>query len=230
MADGDQNEDGAGASADLPADQPAGSTRGRPGRPRLGEEHGPSRRRRIREAAVVVFAEKGYHDARVSDIASEAGVAHGLVYHYFRGKEQLLQDIFRRTWLHIEQGLRSIERGNDRAADQLAGVVRLLLGSYRMSPQLVRVVVLEVTRSGHLRVQVDEIAEAFKIIERIIAAGQESGELRSDISARLVSYVFWGAIDEVLTAWVFGTLPDTDADVADAERAVVELVLGGLRA
>ena len=106
--------------------------------------------------------------------------------------------------------------------------MRLLLGSYRMSPDLVRVVVLEVTRSGHLRAQVDEIAEAFAIIERIIGAGQESGELRDDIPAHLVSFVFWGAVDEVLTGWVFGTLPDSDEDVAQAEKAVVELVLRGL--
>lgn len=177
---------------------------------------------------MTVFARKGYHDARVSDIAREAGVAHGLVYHYFDGKEQLLQDVFRRTWLHIEQGLRSIERAGGTSAEQLADVVRLLLGSYRMSPDLVRVVVLEVTRSGHLRAQVDEIAEAFKVIERMISAGQERGELRDDIPAHLVSFVFWGAIDEVLTGWVFGTLPDTDADVAQAEHAVVELVINGL--
>ena len=196
----------------------------------MGEESGPSRRRRIREAAVTIFAAKGYHDARVSDIAREAGVAHGLVYHYFQGKEQLLQDVFRRTWRHIEQGLRTIEKGGGTSAEQLADVVRLLLGSYRMSPDLVRVVVLEVTRSGHLRAQVDEIADAFAIIERMIAGGQERGELRSDIPAHLISFVFWGAIDEVLTGWVFGTLPDSDEDVAQAERAVVELVLGGLRA
>lgn len=207
-----------------------GSTRGRPGRPRRGEETGPSRRRRIREAAVTVFASKGYHDARVSDIASEAGVAHGLVYHYFNGKEELLQDVFRRTWLNIEQGLRSIETGGAPAPEQVRDVVRLLLGSYRMSPDLVRVVVLEVTRSGHLRAQVDEIAEAFAIIERIIARGQEDGALRSDIPAKLVSYVFWGAVDEILTAWVFGTLPAEDVDVAAAEHALVELLLGGMGA
>lgn len=215
-------------SGDVDEVPPGGRTRGRPGRPRVGEESGPSRRRRIREAAVTVFARKGYHDARVSDIAKEAGVAHGLVYHYFAGKEQLLQDVFRRTWLHIEQGLRTIERGGGTAADQLADVVRLLLGSYRMSPDLVRVVVLEVTRSGHLRAQVDEIAEAFSIIERIIEGGQQRGELRDDIPARLVSFVFWGAVDEVLTGWVFGTLPGADDDVAQAEHAVVELVLNGL--
>lgn len=205
-----------------------GATRGRPGRPRHGEEVGPSRRRRIREAAVTVFARKGYHDARVSDIAQEAGVAHGLVYHYFEGKENLLQDVFQRTWKHIEQGLHSIEVGGGTAPEQLADVVRLLLGSYRMSPDLVRVVVLEVTRSGHLRAQVDEIAEAFSIIERIIEQGQQRGELRSDIHPKLVSFVFWGAVDEVLTGWVFGTLPGSDDDVASAETAVVQLVLGGL--
>ncbi len=177
---------------------------------------------------MTVFADKGYHDARVSDIAQEAGVAHGLVYHYFEGKEQLLRDVFQRTWKHIEQGLASIEQGGGTSREQLADVVRLLLGSYRMSPDLVRVVVLEVTRSGHLRAQVDEIAEAFEIIERIIASGQQRGELRSDIPARLVSFVFWGAIDEVLTGWVFGTLPGSDDDVLQAEHAVVELVLGGL--
>ena len=74
----------------------------------------------------------------------------------------------------------------------------------------------------------DEIAEAFSIIERIIESGQQRGELRDDIPARLVSFVFWGAVDEVLTGWVFGTLPGSDDDVAQAEHAVVELVLGGL--
>jgi AcrR family transcriptional regulator len=217
--------------ADTDETSPAagGVTRGRPGRPRRGEESGPSRRRRIREAAVTVFANKGYHEARVSDIAAEAGVAHGLVYHYFNGKEQLLNDVFRRTWLHIEQGLRSIETSGAPADGQIRDIVRLLLGSYRMSPDLVRVVVLEVTRSGHLRAQVDEITEAFAIIERIIVQGQGSGQLRSDIPAKLVSYVFWGAVDEILTAWVFGTMPAEDGDVAAAEHALVELVLGGLR-
>lgn len=177
-----------------------------------------------------MFARKGYHEARVSDIAAEAGVAHGLVYHYFNGKEQLLQDVFRRTWLNIEQGLGSIETSGSAPKDQIRDIVRLLLGSYRMSPDLVRVVVLEVTRSGHLRAQVEEIGEAFAIIERIIEQGQSSGQLRADIPAKLVSYVFWGAVDEILTAWVFGTMPAEDTDVAAAEHALVELLIGGMGA
>lgn len=225
MHDGDLDNDAVDDEAVGPR-----PTRGRPGRPRVGEESGPTRRRRIREAAVTVFAQKGYHAARVSDIAREAGVAHGLVYHYFEGKEQLLFDVFRRTWHNIAQGLRTVEQQQrDDPASQLAEMVRLLLGSYRMSPELVRVVVLEVARSGHLRAQVDGIVDAFAIIEQTIERGQRSGAFRNDVPPHLVSFVFWGAINEVLTGWVFGTLSDTDVDVAAAERAVVELVLGGVR-
>ena len=179
---------------------------------------------------MTVFAQKGYHAARVSDIAAEAGVAHGLVYHYFASKEDVLAEIFSGTWKQIEQGLTELAGSQQSAPDKLAGVVRLMLGSYRLAPDLVRVVVLEVTRSGHLRAQVEEVAQVFALIETIIRDGQKSGELRDDIAASLVSYVFWGAIDEVLTGWVFGTLPDGDEDVERAEHAVVELVLGGLRA
>lgn len=206
-------------------EQPAVRRRGRP----VGSgTAGRSRKSEIRRAAVTVFAAKGYHNTRVSDIAAEAGVAHGLVYHYFAGKEDVLADVFQGTWGQIEQGITSIASSEATASQQLKDVVRLLLGSYRLAPELVRVVVLEVTRSGHLRAQVDEVAQVFAIIERIIADGQRRGELRSDIDATLVSYVFWGAIDEVLTGWVFGTLPSEDADVDRAERAVVDVILGGL--
>jgi TetR/AcrR family fatty acid metabolism transcriptional regulator len=200
---------------------------GRRGRPRADAD-GRSRKSDIIRAAVTVFAAQGYHNTRVSDIAQEAGVAHGLVYHYFGSKEQLLEEIFQGTWRQLEQGLASIATTDAPAAQRLGEVVRLMLGSYRLAPDLVRVVVLEVTRSGHLRAQVDEVAQVFGVIEQIIASGQAQGELRSDIDPTLVSYVFWGAIDEVLSGWVFGTLPSDDADVAAAERALVDIVLGGL--
>lgn len=176
-----------------------------------------------------MFADRGFHAARVSDIAAEAGVAHGLVYHYFASKDEVLQEIFRTTWGWLEQGLRGIQASDAPAAEKLNEVVRVMLGSYRLAPDVVRVLVLEVTRSGHLRRQVEEIAHAFQLIEAMIADGQASGELRSDIDPALASYVLWGAVDELLTGWVFGTLPDGDADIRAAEQTVVEVVLTGLR-
>jgi AcrR family transcriptional regulator len=203
----------------------------RAGRPRADNAQTRARRGEIKRAAVKVFADKGYHAARVSDIAREADVAHGLVYHYFASKEELLEEVFRTTWGHIEQGLESIaDDASLDAGEQLAEVVRLMLGSFRLAPELVRVVILEVTRSGALRSQVGTVDRAFRIIERIIAAGQLAGTLRADVDARFASFIFWGAIDEVLTAWVFGTLPAEDDDVARAELAVVQIALGGLSA
>lgn len=197
-------------------------------RPRRSARKGVPRDRQILEAAVTVFAERGYHATRVSDIAREAGVAYGLVYHYFDNKQQILERIFQRTWSQLLQGLRSIDDSDTRADQKLADVVRLMLGSYRLAPQLVRVLVIEVTRSGHLRESIDEITAAFRVVEEMVAKAQQLGEFRDDLDPRLVSYTFWGALDEIVSGWAFGTLPDDDQSVAAAERTVVATMLGGL--
>jgi TetR/AcrR family transcriptional regulator, fatty acid metabolism regulator protein len=66
------------------------------------------------------------------------------------------------------------------------------------------------------------------VIERVIADGQAAGVFRADVDARLASWVFYGALEELLTGWVMGQLPDGDEEVASAERTVVEVVCGGL--
>ena len=95
-----------------------------------------------------VFARKGYHTCRVGDIAEEAGVAHGLLYHYFRSKEELLETIFRETWRDVLDAVRSVEETDERARDRLAGIAKILLRAWRRDPDLVRVLVREVTRSA----------------------------------------------------------------------------------
>jgi TetR/AcrR family fatty acid metabolism transcriptional regulator len=67
------------------------------------------RRAALLGAAVRVFARKGFHGARVGDVASEAGVAHGLVYHYFSSKDELLETIFRETWAALLAAMREVE-------------------------------------------------------------------------------------------------------------------------
>jgi AcrR family transcriptional regulator len=186
------------------------------------------KRRLILDAAVRVFARKGYHTCRVGDIAEEAGVAHGLLYHYFRSKEELLETIFRETWRDVLDAVRSVEESDETARDRLAGVAKILLRSWRRDPDLVRVLVREVTRSSHLQQRIDEIDQAFAGLERIIARGQESGEFRADLNPRMVSYVFYGALEEILTGWVLGQLDDGDDQVAVAEQTVIEVVCGGL--
>jgi TetR/AcrR family transcriptional regulator, fatty acid metabolism regulator protein len=182
----------------------------------------------ILEAAVRVFARKGYHHARVGDIAAEAGVAHGLLYHYFDSKEKLLETIFRDTWAELLAALEQVEEDVRPAGEQLRQVAAILFRSWRRDPDLVRVLVREIARSPQLGGRVDEIEKAFAAIERMIERGQRAGELRRDVDARLTAWIVYGALEEVLTGWVLGTLPDGDEAVAEAERTIVQVLSSGL--
>jgi TetR/AcrR family transcriptional regulator, fatty acid metabolism regulator protein len=186
------------------------------------------KRRLILEAAVRVFARKGYHTCRVGDIAEEAGVAHGLLYHYFRSKEEVLDSVFRETWTDIVGAAHRVEETDEPARERLTGIAKILLRAWKRDPDLVRVVIREGLRSPDLQRRVAEIRQAFQAIERIVERGQADGEFRADLDARLASVVFYGALEEILTAWVLGTLPDGDERIAAAERTVVEIVCGGL--
>jgi TetR/AcrR family fatty acid metabolism transcriptional regulator len=186
------------------------------------------RRSQILAAAVKVFAEKGFHASRVGDVAEEAGVAYGLVYHYYKSKEDLLETIFRTTWTEMLARVREVEEAGVPAAEAVRQVTALLLRTWRRDPDLVRVLVREVTRSQHVQQEVEEISHAMQALEDIVRRGQESGEFRADLDARLAAVVFYGALDEVLTGWVLGQLPDRDEDIARAERDVVALLTAGL--
>jgi TetR/AcrR family fatty acid metabolism transcriptional regulator len=188
------------------------------------------RRRQILEAAVKVFAQKGFHAARVGDVAKEAGVAYGLVYHYFDSKEQLLEAIFRGTWTDMLARVQEVEASGVSAEEAVRQVTALLLRTWRRDPDLVRVLVREVTRSQHLQEEVEEITHAMNALEDIVRRGQAGGDFRADLDPKLAAVVFYGALDEVLTGWVLGQLPDGDEDIARAEQNVVLLLTGGLSA
>jgi AcrR family transcriptional regulator len=188
------------------------------------------RRRQILDAAVRAFARRGYEATRVGDVATEAGVAYGLVYHYFSSKEELLETIFRDTWSQMLETIREIEAEADPVREQLRKVVALVLRAWNRDPDLVRVLVREVTRTPHLQTEVAEIQHAFDALERIIARGQEAGEFRREIDPRVAGWSLYGALEEILTGWVMGQLPGEADDVARAERTVVELFCSGLEA
>ncbi len=186
------------------------------------------RRRQILQAAVRAFARKGYHRCRVSDVASEAGVAYGLVYHYYGSKDALLQAIFRETWGAMLETIRSVEELDESARDRVRKVTEIVLRTWQRDPDLVRVLVREVTRSAQVQRETDDIELAFRALQRIVEQGQKDGEFQRGLDARLTATIWYGALEEILTGWAFGQLPDSDADVAAAERTVVEIVAGGL--
>jgi TetR/AcrR family transcriptional regulator, fatty acid metabolism regulator protein len=188
------------------------------------------KRRQILDAAVRVFARRGYHGSRVGDIATEAGVAHGLLYHYFASKDEVLETVFRDNFGALLERFRAVEGSDEPAAEKLEGIAKILLRTWRNDPDLVTVMVREVARSPQLQSQVDEVREAFAIVQRVIEQGQTEGSFRRDVDARLASWIVYGGLEEVLTGWVLGQLPDGDEEVARAERTAIEIALGGLTA
>jgi AcrR family transcriptional regulator len=187
------------------------------------------KRRLILDAAIRVFADHGYHGSRVGDIAEDAGVAHGLLYHYFSSKEEVLRTIFVENWGDLIARFRAVEESDEPAAQKLEGIAKILLRTWRNDPALVTVMVREVARSEHLQGQVVEVREAFAILQRVIEEGQASGEFRRDVDPRFASWIVYGGLEEVLTGWVLGGLPDDEADVTTAETTAIELALRGLR-
>ena len=175
-----------------------------------------------------VFARRGYHGSRVGDIAAEAGVAHGLLYHYFASKEEVLETVFRENFGELLERFRAVEVSKEPAPEKLEGIAKILLRTWRNDPDLVTVMVRDVARSPQLQAQVDEVREAFAILQRVIEQGQAEGDFRRDLDARLASWVLYGGLEEVLTGWVLGQLPDGDDEVARAEQTAIELALGGL--
>jgi TetR/AcrR family transcriptional regulator, fatty acid metabolism regulator protein len=187
------------------------------------------KRRRILDAAVRVFAAQGYEASRVGDVAKEAGVAYGLVYHYYASKDAVLEAVFREAWGRLLTAVALAEQTGGDAAGQLELVVKIVLRAWRDDPDLVRLLVREVTRNPHIQDELDEIGQAFATLERMVRRGQADGTFRADLDPKLAAWMLYGALEEVLTGWVLGQLPDDAAAVSAAEREVTATMIGGLR-
>ena len=188
------------------------------------------KRRLILDAAVRVFAHKGFHTSRVGDIAEEAGVAHGLLYHYFSSKDEVLETIFRENWGVLVERLDAVVRTDESARDQLRHVAAILLRTWRHEPDVVRVLIREIARSGEVQERIGDLVKPIATIRRIVERGKETGEFRSDLDPGIAAVVFYGGIDELLTGWVLGQLPDGDDAITAAEHTLIEVVCGGFSA
>jgi AcrR family transcriptional regulator len=190
---------------------------------------GEAKRRQILDAAVRVFARKGFHASRVGDIAEEAGVAHGLLYHYFTSKDQVLEAVFHENWSVLLARIARVEESDEPAADQLRHIAAIVLRTWLHLPDVVTVVIREFGRSPELSDRIGELAQPIDAIQRVIVRGIERGEFRKGVDPKVAATVVYGSIDELLTGWVLGRLPAGEEDVAAAERTLLEVSLLGLQ-
>jgi AcrR family transcriptional regulator len=188
------------------------------------------KRRLILDSAIHVFAEQGFHHCRVSDVADEAGVAYGLVYHYFDSKEEILNTLFSERWQIMLDAITEIDSQKVPARDKLYMVASFIIDSYRYEPQLMKVIIVEVTRAANSfgREHLDKIREAYGMIAAIVDGARQDGSFKSDISADFAAMCFYGAIEQLLSGWIFGYLPTTDEEFERAKSLVVETICGGL--
>jgi TetR/AcrR family transcriptional regulator, fatty acid metabolism regulator protein len=190
------------------------------------------RRRQILDAAIRVFARQGFHSCRVSDIADEAGVAYGLVYHYFRSKEEVMNELFTERWSLLLAAIAEVDQTDASGREKLDAAAGFIIDSYRHDPELMKVIIVEVTRAansfGHTHLP--EINKAYEAIEKIITDAQAAGTFRSDVDPRLASMFFYGGIEQLLSGWVFELIPEGEGDFDRARETLVEAMCAGLEA
>jgi len=186
------------------------------------------KRRTILDAAARVFARKGFHTSRVGDIAEEAGVAHGLLYHYFSSKDEVLETIFREHWTTLLERVHEAEQTGDDPIEQLRAIAAAMFEGWLDEPDVVRVVVREIARTEEISEHVGELVRPIGAIRRVIERGQAQGVLRDDLDASMAAVIFYGGIDELISGWVLGRIPGDADEVAAAERHLVEVLRRGL--
>jgi TetR/AcrR family transcriptional regulator, fatty acid metabolism regulator protein len=191
---------------------------------------GADKRRLILEAAIRVFARRGFHHCRVSDVADEAGVAYGLVYHYFESKEEILNTLFLERWQIMLDAIAEIDSKPLTPRQKLYEVAGFIIDSYRYDPELMKVIIVEVTRSAHSfgAAHLETIQEAYAGIARIVERGRDEGFFKSDIPAQFAAMCFYGAIEQLLSGWIFGLVPENEEEFERAKELVVEAICGGL--
>jgi TetR/AcrR family fatty acid metabolism transcriptional regulator len=200
------------------------------GRSIVRTKTGPDKRRVILDAAVRVFARQGFHACRVSDIADEAGVAYGLVYHYFASKDEVLDTLFLERWNVMLELIREVDAKPLPVREKLGAITSFIVDSYSHDPDLMKVIIVEVTRAANSfgQTHLAEIREAYELIGEIVTKAQAEGVFKPEIEARFAAMAFYGTIEQLLTGWIFGLRPQGKEHFERAKWLVVETVCGGL--
>ncbi|MDQ6816775.1 MAG: TetR/AcrR family transcriptional regulator [Actinomycetota bacterium] len=188
------------------------------------------KRRLILDAAVRVFARQGFHTCRVADIAHDAGVAYGLVYHYFSSKEEILDTLFLERWDVMLGAIAQADGTHQAPREKLRAIASFIIDSYRHDPELMKVIIVEVTRAANTfgRTHRSKIREAYAQIAAIVARAQSEGIFRKEITPQFAALAFYGSIEQVLTGWIFDRVPIDDRELERSKTLIVETICRGL--
>jgi TetR/AcrR family transcriptional regulator, fatty acid metabolism regulator protein len=182
--------------------------------------------RQIIDAAVIVIAENGYHQAQVSKIAKQAGVADGTIYLYFKNKEDILISLFQEKMGNFVEKIVEKIAGFETAAEKLLVMVETHFYMLSQDQHLGIVTQLEIRQSNkELRKKINEVLKGYlKVIDNILIYGMETGEFSKNLDVRLARQMIFGTMDETITTWVMN---DQKYELTTLAPAVHQLLLNG---
>jgi len=182
--------------------------------------------RQIIDAAVIAIAENGYHQAQVSKIAKQAGVADGTIYLYFKNKEDILISLFQEKMGNFVEKIEEKIAGKNKAAEKLLLMVETHFQMLSEDRHLAIVTQLELRQSNiDLRHKINDVLKGYlSLIEQILKDGKESGEFSPTLDVRLARQMIFGTIDETATTWVMN---DQKYDLTDLAVPIHQLLLKG---
>lgn len=185
--------------------------------------------KQIIDAAVVVIAENGYHQAQVSKIAKQAGVADGTIYLYFKNKEDILISVFQEKMGLFVENLKVIINDGTSSSEKLLKMVENHFRVLATDHHLAIVTQLELRQSNkEIRIKINEVLKEYlMLLDDILIEGIENGEFNADLDIRLARHMVFGTIDETITTWVMN---EQKYDLMKLAPKVHKLLLGGMKA
>lgn len=184
--------------------------------------------RQIIDAAVIAISENGYHQAQVSKIAKQAGVADGTIYLYFKNKEDILISVFQEKMSVFVDTLKEIVKSDNTSVEKLSKMIENHFQVLANDHHLATVTQLELRQSNKdIRIKINEVLKEYlQLLDNILIEGIASGEFDKDLDVRLARQMVFGTIDETITTWVMN---DFRYNLQDTAPKVIDLLLNGLR-
>lgn len=186
----------------------------------------------IFEAALKTIKQKGFHKARMSDIAEAAGISYGLVYHYFKNKEDLFDAILSRWWDGLFMLLADISESESDVRKKLRRIIFYWLDTYQSNPELMNIFITEISRSttNLTNERLEHFKRSMSLTERIISEGQKENVLRTDFKARYLTYIFLGALEAFVSTMVLADQQiKGNAQKEKIAQSILEVFLNGAR-
>jgi TetR/AcrR family fatty acid metabolism transcriptional regulator len=168
-------------------------------------ENKPNKFDKILNSAIKIIGQKGFHGAKVKDIANDAGVADGTIYNYFNNKEDILITIFK---VKLEEYVNMAKEeiiGIDNPEEKLRTLVKYHFKVMTEIPYLANVLQIELRQPmKELRVKVRKhLKNYFKLIEKVIEEGKEKGFFNKELDVYLAREIYFGTLDEIVSTWIF---------------------------